>query len=253
MVKVATVITIVILLVKFNTGFTLFFSPPTRCIFYDKPPRTGSTTIARALYPCLESKGYTGITTPISSLERIEVISDMLSHPGYKKSAVRKHVTVTPEQVRELWNNCNRLLYITSTRSMKERIWSKAKYRMTPKHRSSNLTEEESAKALQFALRDKNTEEDLEQYPFSESSMDIEPDYVIRADHLNEDLNRLLQNLQCPLNYTDKNVHAVHGEEEADAKQVAKVELKMGDQKHQYLLKVAKLRNDQGAAIAAEM
>lgn len=252
-IKLVMAITAAALIARYIIRPKLLFSRQTQCIFYDKPPRTGSTTVARALYACLQSKGYTGITTPISSLERDEVIPDMLSHPGYKKSAVRKHVTVTPEQIRQLWNSCNLLLYITSTRSMKERIWSKAKYAMTPKHRSSNLTEEQSTRALRLALEDNKTEEELEQYPFSTSSTDIEPDYVIRADSLNDDLNRLLRSLKCPVEYTDRNVHKVKGEEEADAIQATKVELKMSDKRHQYLLKVAKMRNDQGVAIAAEM
>lgn len=252
-VKLVMVITAAALILRYIIGPKFLFSRQTQCIFYDKPPRTGSTTVARALYECLQSKGYTGITTPINSLERDEVIPDMLSHPGYRKSAVRKHVTVTPEQIRELWDSCNRLLYITSTRSMKERIWSKAKYRMTPKHRSSNLTDEQATKALRFALKDNETEERLEQYPFSASSTDIEPDYVIRADSLHDDLNRLLHSLQCPVDYTDRNVHKVKGEEEADAIQAAKIQLKKSDHKHQYLLEVAKMRNDEGLAIAAEM
>lgn len=178
----------------------------TRCFFYDKPPRTGSTTIARVLSVCLEKKGYTGLSKPISDYGQDEVVRNMLDKTGTLKSAVLKHVMLSDDDIRLLDTQCEVLFYLTSCRSMKERVASKAKYSMTKKHGNSSLTKEQYSTAIRRAVGDGSTEPELEDYPYTGKGS-MRPDYVIRTDDFDDDLGALLRALACDISYTSLNVH----------------------------------------------
>lgn len=247
-----------VLVVTFIAAALLLFIPirlPTKlggegvsCLLYDKPPRTGSTTLANALRGCLEAKGFTSITIPISSIEKDAVIRDMLSKPGKKKSSVIKHVMVSDSDIRKLQRECETLLYVTSSRPMKERISSAAKYGMTKKHGNSTLSKDHYNKVLKRATEDDVTEGLLEKYPFTGRSR-IEPNYVIRYERFEEDLSLLLQSLQCSVSVRRANVHEF-GDDEADERLKDAISLKFGDARYKELTRLGAERNPDGAAIA---
>lgn len=223
----------------------------TLCVFYDKPPRTASTTIGNALSLCLQKKGYTALDRPISKFGRDEVVHNMLNKPGYKKSAAIKHVQLSHTDIQLLRENCLHLLYITSTRSMKERIASKAKYAMHKRHGNSSLTSQQYSKAVKKALVDNGTEPELEAYPFT-SNQSMQPDYVIRADNFETDLNLLLRALGCETSYTSANVHLYEGEEVSRMEELDAVELKYSDATFKRLSLLADQRNSVGIAKAKQ-
>lgn len=219
------------------------------CVFYDKPPRTGSTTVANVLAKCMHMKGYTAINAPISSLEKNEVVSNMLEKTGYKKSATRKHVMISDDDIRSLQTQCHRLLYVTSTRPMVERIASAAKYTMTRNHGNSTLTKQQYVSAMKKASADNTTEHVLEKYPFT-GKMSIEPNYVIRSEFLTRDFDILLHNLGCDINYYDSNVHEAPYGSEVERQLSKGMGLSHGDARHKYLNRLANKRNSKGALMA---
>lgn len=229
-----------------SLGELYTFSSPTWCVFYDKPPRTGSTTIGNALTHCLEQKGYTSLDKPISSFGRDEVVIKMLSKPGRKKSAVVKHMRISNEDVIRLQHGCNHILYLTSCRAMKERIASKAKYSMTRRHGNFTISPELFSKVLKKALNDEATESYLESYPFT-GNLTMEPDYIIRAESLKEDLDILLRALGCSSIYPSANVHTVHGVGSSDLNELQSVALQFGDTTFRRLSRLAKELNTAGA------
>lgn len=241
---------IILSAIYFLTTTTSLYSGSS-CFFYDKPPRTGSTTIAHALETCLLFKGYTSIHKPIAEIERAEVVSNMLSMPGRKFSAVIKHVEVSDEDIQMLRKECNMLFFLSSTRPMTERIASAAKYGMSKRHGSSTLTNEQYKDVQLRAKRDTYTEPELERYPFTGNNA-IFPDYVIRSDNLDDDLHGLLQAMGCKIEYRLLNVHEF--EDKAFSGEIKKsIHLNGTDSRFKELTHIAEIRNRRGLRRARQV
>lgn len=225
--------------------------PIVRCFFYDRPPHTGSTTTSQSLGKCLRSKGYNATTMPYDAVAKDDVISDMLSHCDFNCTACFKHVSVSQKDIESLESKCDKLLYVTNTRPMKERIFSSAKYIQTEGHSDSNLTKEQILEAAHAAKGDKYNEKRLENYPFYDGAVMV-PNYVIRHDQLNDDLSHLLAALGCDTFIESLNSH--NPIDKAGEQMVREVfqalTLTFEDARHKWMLAVAKERNMEGLEIA---
>lgn len=119
-----------------------------RCVLYDRPPRTGSTTVSSALSTCLRKRGFIVNSfvkpdirnTSIARGLRLTTSSDK---PGSRTGRIHdyaivvSHVWMTEEDIRLLRENCGEVMYITSTAPMWERVWSAAKM-VSVKERNGN-------------------------------------------------------------------------------------------------------------------
>lgn len=181
------------------------------CILYDRPPRTGSTTISTALNACLTDKYYARASAMHRS-ERAGVVTRLCSFKRSHRAAVRSHLSMTQDDVALLRAQCSRLLYVTSISPMWRRLASWSKYSMGSGHGNRTV----NTRAVVAALRTKDFAEQerfLEAYPYTDLHANVSeehrlaPDYVIRADRLIDDTVALLRALGCHHVPTSENVH----------------------------------------------
>lgn len=227
--------------------------PQNLCLIYDKPPRTGSSTISNALRKCWMSYGY---KFPVPTSKEFNItISKMLDLPGDRVGLAGVHFTMSSSELTKISLMCKHSYYVTSTRPMPERIASKAKFEVSggKTYQNTTLSEDDLERAIQKAINDNTTEERLERYPFIDQK--IEPDYIIRSQNFSEDLKALLRSFRCGEEFYTKNLHIV--EEESSTKNVhispmnksetvhRQVQLKYGDHRHIYLSNLAQMKNEQ--------
>lgn len=219
----------------------------TRCILYDRPPHTASTTIAEALTACLALRDYTATPRPYDLIPEDDVVANLIAQPGGHRSATLKHIQVSADDIIALRAQCPYLLYVTSTRPMPDRILSSAKYVQTEGHGDSNLTHVQVEQAMRVALGDKNNERRLEHYPFS-SDMRLLPHYIVRHDSFREDFSALLEALQCDPQFPTMNVHKYGSaaDEELERATRENITLLYGDARHFHMMALAAERNKKG-------
>eukprot|EP00177_Eucheuma_denticulatum_P006400 GFKZ01011679.1.p1 GENE.GFKZ01011679.1~~GFKZ01011679.1.p1 ORF type:complete len:307 (+),score=41.25 GFKZ01011679.1:244-1164(+) len=228
------------------------YTPPTHCVLYDRPPHTGSTTISTALHKCLVSHHYATTTFPWDAVPPENTISDLIyNHSNPHRAAIDNHLSISPTDVYLLHLLCSpNLLYITSTRNMRARITSSAKYNLTPTHHSSNLTADQLQQAMAIALGDRVNEHRLERYPFDDPRVTLTPDFIVRYEHLEADLANLLTAMKCDSAFDTLNVHRMaEGGEEAEAVQERTrqaLRLRFGDQRHRRMVRLAEEGNQKG-------
>ncbi|CAN8077081.1 unnamed protein product [Agarophyton chilense] len=219
------------------------------CVVYERPPRTGSTTIGEALERCLLHLGY---KQPVwkGFQARSMVISDMLQQPYERVMAVTRHFYMNGTALRQLRNRCESLLYITSTATMKQRLWSLVKYRQLQTHGNTSLSKEQVQLAIEELKREKAQIKILNSYPYLYSNgtaVDVEgderivPDYVIRKSMLVDDVSDLLHAFGCSSRVISQNVHRARHDEVLDA-----IDIDDNDSLHTRLLQRAEERNEFG-------
>lgn len=186
------------------------------CLFYDRPPRTGSSTISSALDTCwaekLQAKSRKHIpkhildafnhTTNNGFDDFLELQAPVVSHHSW-------HCVIDDHHIVRLKKSCRQLFYLSSTRDKRSRILSIVKHSMTGNKRELNGTvpieqfrEQKSALVQEIQRRDVTGPI----YPFR-GVLRMTPDYVIRNDHFESDLSQLLAHFGCPSNFTSINVH----------------------------------------------
>lgn len=196
-----------------------------KCILYDQPPRTGSTTIGISLDKCVRSKGYSGVPAT-KHRGRDYVIDDMLEVQGKLKASVQAHLFMTRRDIRNLHEQCDKLLYISSTVPMADRLLSVLKYATYKGHGNRSI----SPKALKEMFEKRlpgmtEVETFLEAYPFKaefniRESERLVPSYVIRRDFLKEDTMAILNALGCNhVNVSNENVHVLEGATDRQAEE----------------------------------
>lgn len=231
----------------FNKGAT-----HSKCLIYDKPPRTASSTISRSLRTCWTSQNYSifhsTYDTPFNA-----TLSEMLNTTSDRIGISGVHFGMLPDQIEALYHECESVMYITSTRSMGPRIASAAKYKVSQArvylNTTLNHTQMEEAWNISVEIiNEEQVERRLENYPFD--GREIQPDFVVRNDHLQSDLADLLSAFNCSVSVRSKNLHVYESEEESDDEipqfDFKKLSIKLGDARHKKLVTLAKHHNQQG-------
>ena len=224
----------------------------THCVFYDRPPRTGSTTIADALETCLISKGYE-LTKAVNRSMRSEVVSRMVESEEMRIGAVKGHLKMVLEDVTALRRKCDRLLYITSVRPMRERLASSVKYGLFKGHGNKTIKSDAFETALDGAISLEKQEVYLEHYPYIRDPVPslkqrLRPSYIIRPEELMHDTVRLLRSLSCSNTPSVDNVHPVKAKSGQDPS--SKIELRLGDALYRHLYAAAAKQNERGLKLA---
>lgn len=189
----------------------------THCVMYDKTPRTGSSTILNALRKCWKSHGYSfAIPRRRYSNDSMSLVDDCLAIDRPRIAIGGSHFTMRTADIRAIAHQCKHLFYVTSTREMKNRLMSKAKYRVSGARTYKNTTVEERqwGKVMKIIQKEKDAVElKLEKYPFKTWKLGIIPDYVINSNSLMSDISQLLDAFQCEIPIYTTNVHAYLGNE----------------------------------------
>lgn len=213
----------------------------TKCVIYDRPMRTGSTTTTTYLLRCFRHHGFTIDSHQIGNA-RVRAIPHALElqSPNQMYAIARGHIWINENDVQLLRRRCDDVIYITACAPLWEQLWSAAKM-LSRKRMNGNttLSESDGKRALDW-LRE-NAEGYIrlcEFYPFinltkplelqsdrrypdlppsferAEISTPFTPDFVIRKHHLSEDLPKLLRAFGCDDTIQSaKNVHHVEKED----------------------------------------
>lgn len=260
-----------------------------RCIIYDRPPRTGSTTVYKYLDRCLAGRGYGSslrtyrgvhdhalldyFNKHISSSSTSSSFVNNNTKPITKKSLITRHLAVLPaSSLQTTLSHCTLLLYITSTRPIRERLLSKLKYELPDHTRPGKIIAEKRRKvdavSLHKSMRDRlahnmsslfPAEMYYEAFPaVSPPSMAnsvaplFVPDYVIRSNRFMSDFKALLDALRCPTKFQGANVHRVENVSFDDQQLfLDAVPVAYGDARYRALAKLAGSANERGLRKAA--
>ena len=227
------------------------FSGTATCILYDRPPRTGSTTISMNLRSCVKSKGY-ALARSYGGSQMEYGIRYMLNSSSDKLAAVSSHVCISREDIERLKKRCGTLLYISSTSPMKKRMFSELKYRMQSHNGNSTITEDHLNRIRLIVKRGtEQMEASKEKYPYCSSPVAkkppfaLKPDYVIRAEYM-DDFQTLLEALGCPGYFKSSNVHTASFDKAKQEEILNSITLRQNDRTHKELTMLAETNNDQG-------
>lgn len=181
------------------------------CFVYDKPYRTGSTTISHALRHCWTSLRYH--PGRFDNIDENDILSAMVRLPSHVISVVGLHIGMSTIGIEEMRRYCQNWIYITSTRPMKERLASMVKFTLVKAgvHTNASLNLAQTIEAnRRFMTKDWTSIESLyERYPFQQLDLIslLKPTYIIRSQLFDRDLSRLLNAFGCSSQYDSTNVH----------------------------------------------
>lgn len=215
---------IVLVLLFYNTGLpqrlktkTLAKKCRKKCVIYDRPPRTGSTTISKILYSCLISKGYKGYDYVPKERRDIAIHQFLAKTDSDLRALIRPHIHIDLQDHKLMLENCDCIFYITSTAPMGDRIFSRLKYNLIEGHRNGSFT----ISRLMKSFRKKNstsiqiTELEYTKYPYLKNEVPeylrLTPHFVIRKNNISNDLKLLLSALECnKMSIISENVHSIN-------------------------------------------
>lgn len=239
------------------------FTPAERCILYDRPPRTGSTTISAALNICLKYKQYSGLlSTPRHGREN--VIIDMLKQKEPYRTSVRSHLVLSRRDVSDIEQTCREFLYISSTSSMATRLLSQVKYGMFEGHGNQTVTAKDLINSVNRRPEESIQEQEafLESYPYSvnediDEEDRLNPHFIVRQEFLEEDISALLRALRCEnVTLNSDNIHSVVNTTPNETEPVAKVfrdlrgnitlNMQMNDHRYRTMVQQAQSQNIRG-------
>lgn len=187
---------------------------PKVCLIYDKSPHTGSTTIATAMSHCWTKE----LQMPhLKYRPQFRAIPQSLLTGTEFMAASRNHIYFDDNHTIELYHTCEHLFLVTSTRDIIEKVFSGILHRSTLKGTGKNYTLDESKTGAawnefwtwfdaQTSQNNSVPESSHQFYPFI-AEVRIESDYVIRHEHLTDDLANLLDAFGCQTKFTTTNVH----------------------------------------------
>lgn len=213
-----SIVLTVLLFANLSIRFQLFRAPAGSlrayehdlCLLYDKPKRTGSTTIARAIHECwhgvFDLKPY---RRPRPTRETVNLMLD--SNRSVVAHALH-HVYFSDADCVSVYANCRHVFHVTSTRRMNERLASYAKVVALQRRnlaRNSTVTPDDLRKAASVLVKEAPRLERLYEKGVYHGRHTIPVDYVIRHEFLDRDLSALLRAFHCSPNVDRKNVHAV--------------------------------------------
>lgn len=206
-----------------------------RCIIYDRPPRTGSTTVAYALSRCFHVKRFYIAKFPSRSIRHLHVPL-VLSRSEKNFALVGHHFWMSETDIRLLEERCNGTFYMTSVAAIHDRLWSAAKVMSTTSVNGNfSVGDRERMQALEWLKQNGlGYAAYLEAYPFIDLlgpqligktdfgavtelpnswgpgiiPKHFQYDFIFRKDNLSHDLSQILTALNCPSSYAIKNVHS---------------------------------------------
>lgn len=188
------------------------------CLLYDKPYRTGSTTIERSLCECW-TKSFN--VTDKSQVDQNKRIPEMLNRTSRVVVRCTGHVTMSIADADRMSRECRHLFYLSSTRDIQSRMASFGKNDAIYGQIYTNMTlsREQLINAIHWARGRRGQLEELiyENYPYPHVPQNVErrldPDYVIRYDNFADDLVRLLDAFRCEKVVRTTNIHALDDED----------------------------------------
>lgn len=208
-----------------------------RCVLYDRPPRTGSTTVSNALATCLRKRGFKVNSFVRPDVRNTSIARGLGLHPPSSAddasdqarmrrdyALVATHVWMTQDDVDLLRDHCEHVVYLTSAAPMWERVWSAAKMVSVKErngntkldsgmlHRAAEWLNRSDRPYAQFynvypwirltgPQRMRDDGKHMEEIPHLYEPVAIDPPFhphfVIRKDALLDDLAALLAALGC--------------------------------------------------------
>lgn len=237
-----------------------------RCILYDRPLRTGSTTISRTLDRCLQQKGYHVLRAAGRNITRENVMHRLAADTSLKRASLLQHVYATVDDFASVTHSCHQFFYISSCANMMSRILSMMKYATFEGH--SNHSVDAAVLAEEVERKDKavaSRESFFEEYPYVDGGVAetdrISPHFIIRKPFLMRDLRNLLDALGCQhVEIESMNVHELDLNTEQSAEEGARhIEdvlsnaekfLRMGDHRFRTLMSIAGKSNQRGLQLA---
>lgn len=256
--------------------------PHTHCVIYDKTPRTGSSTVSGALRNCLQSSLKFSFPIITKEIAYDRMISHTLNWTSDRVALAGSHFKMPPEEIIQLRRSCRWMFYITSTRTMTERIASRAKSFVSSgkTYMNTSLSTTQMKEAWDRAIKMIDEGEDekrMERYPFD--GWVLSPDYIIRSDFFGGDLSDLLQAFNCSGSFYSKNMHALEDDNSTERNEDSwdkeddseddsasldidenetlvdfdNLPIRLGDTRHKRLALFAEKQNERGLEKAAEM
>lgn len=198
-------------------SFDFFLTPidPTfnhkLCLIYDKPKRTGSTTISRALHRCWSSTY--GVEPHVGESNASAGTARMLSLNQTVVAHSLRHIYFSDDDCASIDARCRQYFHVTSTRSMGARIASYGKVVALQKTLGRNFTATSTSDSLRkivyhMVKRGKRLEFAYERGAFK-GVRKLRNDYIIRNHRLQSDLDDLLRAFDCPPLTHSTNTHTV--------------------------------------------
>lgn len=232
-----------------------------RCVLYDRPPHTGSTTMMITLQSCMKAKGYRIFATTHGKEAIRARLGSFLKDGNTRRAMSSGHLQINKSEADDMLQSCPNLFYITSTRPMPDRlfVWAKQMVANRTDVRFQNLLRKVKRSLISGEMFE--MEKYFEKYPYVEAIAESErltPHYVIRSSHFEDDAKPLLDALNCSGFLQSGNRHSIlakdwdEGQVRTISKQVVEnlTELiRMGNRRNLFLERLA-LRNKRGLELA---
>lgn len=179
------------------------------CLIYDRPERTGSTTISHSLYPCWHEKfGVRHYDGPNSAgraaIKMLDSNQSVVAHG-------LRHIYFSDRDCLSIYHNCKQIFHVTSTRPMSARLASFAKVFALQNDygRNFSVSTSHSRKAARLLTKVGRCLEHTYERGVYRGKRKIKVDYVVRHQLLNDDLSALLRAFDCKPFIEAKNIHNV--------------------------------------------
>lgn len=180
------------------------------CLIYDKPKRTGSTTIARALHACW-SKHHHFEPTKVSKNPNVATEQMLKLNQSIVAHSLH-HIVFSDDDCKEIETQCRQVFHVTSTRRMNARILSYAKVTALKYKKGRNYTigSDDLKYVLKSIITDGHIIERRYEKGVYEGVRRIPMHYVIRNDDLQDDLEVLLRTFACAPVIKRVNTHSLN-------------------------------------------
>lgn len=139
----------------------------------------------------------------------LSFVADSVNRTKLRVAIAGSHFTISVEDQRLMVQECEQIFYLTSTRTIRERLMSLGKHTAAGSRVAENatLSEKQMKRAFQIAKTSKSVELNWERSKFR-SNHPFTPDYIIRREYFREDLMKLLDALSCEDRFRSSNVHS---------------------------------------------
>lgn len=218
-----------------------------KCLLYDRPMRTGSTTITTALRHCLKQTPGWAFAVRTAEGDYHHVIRNALrvhhNETVARNLVIMQHMWISDADVHMLFHKCAQVLYVSSCARLSEQVWSAAKMLSNVRENGNSSLDDvqmraatawTEAHAVDYARFYESYPHILSHAPLQRQDNGRFPDippsferipitrafaphFVVRKHFMETDLSALLAAMRCTSSFKTKNVHAVsHDERERE-------------------------------------